>query len=70
MNSRSYVEDDLVLVYHQAHDKLGAGKSEPMWHGPYIIKHVLAKWAYELVDYDGIPLGKTRNGLYLNKYYA
>ena len=41
-----------------------------MWHGPYIISHVLEKGAYELVDYDGIPLGEPRNGLYLKRYYA
>ena len=58
------------MVYDQAHDKLGVGKFEPMWHGPYIRKCVLAKGAYELVDYDGIPLRKPRNGLYLKKYYA
>eukprot|EP00253_Pinus_taeda_P005937 PITA_05937 len=70
VNPRSHSEGDLVLVYDQAHEKLGAGKFEPMWHGPYIIKHVLAKVAYELVDYDGIPLGKPINGLYLKKYFA
>lgn len=35
-----------------------------MWHGPYIVKQVLEKGAYELVDYDRIPLGETQNGLY------
>ena len=30
-----------------------------------IVKRVIAKGAYELVDYDGIPLAQTRNGLYL-----
>ena len=34
----SFVEGDLVLLYDQANDKLGAGKFEPMWHGPYIVK--------------------------------
>ena len=38
--------------------------------GPYIVKHVLAKGAYELVDYDEIPLAQPRNGLYLKCYYA
>jgi len=66
----SYTEGDLTLVYDQVHDNLGARKFEPMWHDPYIIKHVLAKGAYDMVDYDGIPLGKPRNGLYLKKYYA
>ena len=49
---------------------LGAGKFEAMWRGPYIIRRVLEKRAYELVDYDGIPLSEPRNGLYLKKYYA
>jgi hypothetical protein len=35
---RSFIEGYLVLVYDQDHDKLGAGKLEPMWHGPDIIK--------------------------------
>lgn len=42
VNTRSYSEGDLVLVYGQAHDKLDARKFEPMWHDPYIIKCVLA----------------------------
>jgi hypothetical protein len=67
---RAFAEGDLVLVYDQAHDKLGTGKLEPMWHGPYIVKRVLHRGAYELVDYDGISLGEPRNGLYLKKYYA
>jgi hypothetical protein len=67
---RTFTEGDLVLVYDQAHDKLGTGKLEPMWHGPYIMRHVLHKGAYELVDHDGISLGEPRNRLYLKKYYA
>jgi hypothetical protein len=46
-----FVEGDLVLVYDKDHDKLGAGKLEPIWHGPYIIKHVLHRGYYDLVDY-------------------
>jgi hypothetical protein len=38
--------------------------------GPYIVRKVLEKGAYELVDCDGIPLSEPRNGLYLKKYYA
>ena len=29
-----FSEGDLVLVYDQANDKLGAKKFKPMWHGP------------------------------------
>ena len=63
-------EGDLVLLYDQEADKLGIGKFEPLWMVPYIVKRVLAKGAYDLVDYDGIPLSQPRNGLYLKRYYA
>eukprot|EP00253_Pinus_taeda_P015219 PITA_15219 len=63
-------EGDLVLLYNQANDKLGTGNFEPMWHGAYIVKRVLQKGAYELIDYEGNPLDKPRNELYLNEYYA
>lgn len=65
-----FSEGDLVLLYNQNSDKLGAGKFEPLWMGPYIVKRVLTKAAYQLVDYDGIPLSQPRNGLYLKRYYA
>jgi len=38
--------------------------------GPYIVKRVLEKGSYELIDYDGIPLSQPRNELYLKRYYA
>jgi hypothetical protein len=38
-----YVEGDLVLLYDQAKEPLGAGKFKPMWHGPYIVRCVLKK---------------------------
>ena len=66
----SFVEGDLVLLYDQANDTLGTGKFKLMWHGPYIVKHILQKGAYELNEYEGNPLGKPQNGLYLKKYYA
>ena len=65
-----FSEGDLILLYDQDQDILGAGKFEAMWRGPYIVQQVLDKGAYELVYYDGIPLSEPRNGLYLKKYYA
>ena len=65
-----FAEGDLVLLDDEANDKLGAGKFEPMWHGSYIVKHVLQKGAYELVYYEGNVLSQPHNGLYLKKYYA
>lgn len=65
----SYLEGGIVLVADKENDKLGASKFEPMRYVHYIVKHVLEKWAYELVDYDAISLGNPRNGIYLKKYY-
>ena len=63
----SFNEGDLVLTYNQKHDKLGTGKFESMWHGPYIVSHGIENGENELVDYDGIPLGEPGNGIYLKK---
>ena len=67
---RSFSEGDLVLLWDQAKESLGEGKFNSMWHGPYVVKCVLEKGAYELVDYEGTALAEPRNGLYLKKYYA
>jgi len=68
---RVFSKGDLVLLYDQPdRENLRVGKFEPMWHGPYIVKLVLGKGAYELVDYDGVSLGEPRNGIYLKQYYA
>ena len=48
VHPRIFSEEDLVLVYDEASDALGAGKFVAMWHGPYIVKRVLSKGSYEL----------------------
>ena len=63
-------EGDMVLPYDQNDEKLGKGKMESMWYGPYIVSKFLEKGTYELVDYDGIPFGKPHNGLCLETYYS
>eukprot|EP00253_Pinus_taeda_P014198 PITA_14198 len=35
---RVFSECNLVLLYDQDSDKMGAGKFEPLWMGPYIVK--------------------------------
>ena len=65
LHPRKFSEGDLVLLWDQAKEALGAGKFNPMWHGPYVVKCVLEKVTYELVDYEGMALTKPRNGLYL-----
>jgi hypothetical protein len=70
VHPRIFFEGDLVLVYEQDKDPLGAGKFKPRWFGPFIIKEVLKKGAYRLVDFEGNALAKPRNRLYLKKYYS
>ena len=65
-----FSEGDLILVYDQVSDALGAGKFVMMWHGPYIVKRVLNRGSYELQDFEGGCLKEPCNGLYLKKYYA
>ena len=48
VHPRIFSEGDLVLVYDQASDALGAGKFVAMSHGPYVVKRVLSKGSYEL----------------------
>ena len=70
IHPRIFSEGDLILVYDQASDALGAGKFIAMWHDPYIVKHVLSRGSYELQDFEGGCLKEPHNGLYLKKYYA
>jgi hypothetical protein len=41
-----------------------------MWFRPFIMKAVLKKDAYPLVEFEGKDLAKPRNGIYLKKYYS
>ena len=70
VHPRVFSEGDLFLLWDQSKEPLGEGKFNPMWHGPYVVKRVLEKGAYDLVDYEGTALVEPRNGLYLKKYYA
>ena len=47
---RRFSEGDLVILWDQAKEPLGARNFNPMWHGPYVVKRVLEKGSYELVD--------------------
>ena len=65
-----FSEGELVLLWDQDKEPLGAGNFRYMWLGPYIVSKVLKKGAYELIDFDGNKLAELGNGLYLKKYYA
>ena len=59
---------ELVFLWDQDKEPLGAGKFNCMWLGPYVMSKVLKKGAYELTDLEGNKLLEPRNGLYLKKY--
>ena len=67
---RIFSEGELVLLWDQDKELLGAGKFKSMRLGPYVVSKVLKKGAYELTDFEGNKLPEPRNGLYLKKYYA
>lgn len=67
---RVFYEGDLVLVYDQDKDAFGASELKSMWYGPYIVKRVLKKGAYKLVDFEGNVLSQPKNKLYLKKNYS
>ena len=46
---RVFNEGDMVRTYDQRHDKLGKGKFESMWYGPFIISKDLENGDYKLV---------------------
>ena len=67
---RVFSEGDLVLGYDPKNDTLGARKFVSMCLSPFIVKRVLGKGDYELINYEGNSLGELKNGLYMNKYYS
>ena len=52
-------EGDLFLLWDQSKEPLGAGKFNPRWCGPYVVKRVLEKGAYELFNYEGHSFGRA-----------
>ena len=66
----TFSEGDLVLIYNQTNDKLGKGKFDSMWYGPYVIHRCLNKGVYVLADSGSHLLKNPRNGLYLKRLYA
>ena len=59
VHPRRFSEGDLVLLWDQAKEHLGERNFNPMWHGPYVVKIVLKKCSYELVNYKRDILGEA-----------
>ena len=57
---RVFSEGELVLLWDQDKEPMGAGKFKFMWLRPYVMLKFLK---------NGNKLSEPRNGLYLKKYY-
>ena len=70
VNPRIFSKGELVFLWDQDKEPLGAGKFKSTWLGPYVVSKVLKKEVYKLTDFDGNKLSRPRNVLYLKNYYA
>ncbi len=67
---RVFFEGELFLVSDKDKDALRVHKFKSMCYGPFIVKWVLGKGAYKLVNFEGNKLEEPQNGLYLKKYFT
>jgi hypothetical protein len=58
------------LVYDQDKDPPGESTFKLMWFIPFIVKEVLKKGGYCLVEFERNALAEPRNGLYFKKDYS
>ena len=66
----TFSEGDLVPLSDQDNDKIGKGKFDSMWYGPYVIHQCLGKGAHLLLESDDHLLKNPLNGIYLKRFYA
>jgi hypothetical protein len=67
---RRFRVNDLVLrsTAHIKHRP--QRKWTPNWEGPYVVKEVLPRNAYRLINADGVELSDPINALHLKKFYT
>uniref|UniRef100_A0A5K0XSV0 Uncharacterized protein n=1 Tax=Nymphaea colorata TaxID=210225 RepID=A0A5K0XSV0_9MAGN len=67
---RQFKVNDLVLrsvVYLRGQPR---GKCALNWEDPYVVKEVLPRNSYRLIDANGVELIDPVNALHLKKFYA
>ncbi|XP_059628796.1 uncharacterized protein LOC132271433 [Cornus florida] len=72
VKAKTFVEGDLVwqVKFSPGVKSLEYGKWTPNWEGPYLVKRVLIKWAYRLMDIDGGSYKHPVNGVYLKECHT
>ena len=61
---------DLVLrkVFENTADPI-AGKFQPNWEGPYVVKRLGESRSYAIDKIDGTPVPRMWNAMHLKRYY-
>jgi len=67
---RVFSEGEIVFVYDRDKDSMGEDKFNPMWYNSYVVRQILEKGSYDLLDYEVNVLSEPKNRLFLRKYYA
>ena len=62
VSPRAFSKGDLVLLYDQANDNVGARKFKPMWHRPYIVNVFCIKGPMNLLILKEILLISPETG--------
>ncbi|XP_075095542.1 uncharacterized protein LOC142173789 [Nicotiana tabacum] len=63
------IGDFVLKKVFQSTKTTGAGKLNPNWEGPYKVRGITGKGAYELETMDGKVLPSSWNAVNLKKYY-
>jgi len=63
------IGDFVLKKIFQSMKTTGAGKLNPNWEGPYKVRGIAGKGAYELETMDGKVLPSSWNVVHLKKYY-
>ena len=67
---RVFRSGDLVLrkVFENTADST-AGKFQPNWEGPYVVKRTGEAWSYAIDKTDGTPVPRMWNAMHLRRYH-
>ena len=67
---RMFQSDDLVLqkVFKNTTDPM-AGKLQPNWEGPYVVRRLEESGSYAIDKTNGTPVPRMWNDIHLKRYY-
>ena len=66
---RKFEVGQLVVKHILPHQDEAKGKFAPNWKGPYVIKQVLSKGAFQLADMEGKTIDMIVKADSIKRYY-